>query len=94
MSGCLAAVATDADRELNQTLALAACGDAAIGTKGVAVPLAARDGERYVAHALPLTLGERRRAGAGYAATAALFVQARGRGGDCSSHGTWRPRYA
>jgi DNA-binding CsgD family transcriptional regulator len=74
-NGKLAAVATDADRELNQTLALAACGDAAIGTKGVAVPLAARDGERYVAHALPLTSGERRRAGAGYAATAALFVR-------------------
>ena len=32
-------------------------------------------GDDVVAHALPLTSGERRRAGAGYAATAALFVR-------------------
>jgi DNA-binding CsgD family transcriptional regulator/PAS domain-containing protein len=74
-NGKLAAIAAEADRELNQTLALAAGGDAAVGTKGVAVPLTARDGEHYVAHALPLTSGERRRAGAGYAAAAALFVR-------------------
>jgi DNA-binding CsgD family transcriptional regulator/PAS domain-containing protein len=74
-SGKLTAIAADADRELNQTLALAAGGDAAIGAKGIAVPLKARDGGHYVAHALPLTSGERRRAGAGYAATAALFVR-------------------
>ena len=43
-------------------------------SKGIAVPLTARDGERYVAHVLPLTSGERRRAGASYAAVAALFV--------------------
>jgi DNA-binding CsgD family transcriptional regulator len=74
-SGKLAAVAADADRELSQTLALAAGGDVAIGNKGAAVALKARDGEHYVAHALPLTSSERRRAGAGYAATAALFVR-------------------
>jgi DNA-binding CsgD family transcriptional regulator/PAS domain-containing protein len=73
-NGRLAAVEAAADQELSQTLALAAGGDAAIGTKGVAVPLKARDGDRYVAHVLPLTSGERRRAGAGYAAVAALFV--------------------
>jgi DNA-binding CsgD family transcriptional regulator/PAS domain-containing protein len=71
----LAAVAVDADRELNQTLALAGGGDAAVGVKGIAVPLTARDGERHVAHVLPLSSGERRRAGAGYAAVAALFVR-------------------
>ena len=38
------------------------------------MPLAARGGEHYVAHVLPLTSGERRRAGASYAAVAALFV--------------------
>jgi DNA-binding CsgD family transcriptional regulator/PAS domain-containing protein len=76
--GRLAAVAPGADRELNQTLALAGGGDAAIGVKGIAVPLTARDGEQYVAHALPLTSGERRRAGAGYAAVAALFVRKAG----------------
>ena len=72
--GRLAATTADADQELNQTLALAG-GKAAIGLKGIAVPLAAHDGEHYVAHALPLTSGERRRAGAGYAAVAALFVR-------------------
>ena len=67
-----------ADQELNQTLALAGGGDAAVGVKGIAVPLTARDGEHYVAHALPLTCGERRRAGASYAALAALFVRKAG----------------
>ena len=38
------------------------------------MPLLARDGERYVAHVLPLTSGARRRAGASYAAVAAMFV--------------------
>jgi DNA-binding CsgD family transcriptional regulator len=73
--GRLAAIAADADQELSQTLALAGDGEAAIGLKGITVPLAARNGEHYVAHALPLTSGERRRAGAGYAAVAALFVR-------------------
>jgi DNA-binding CsgD family transcriptional regulator/PAS domain-containing protein len=72
--GRLAAIAPGADRELNQTLALAGGGDAAVGIKGIAMPLTARDGEYYVAHALPLASGERRRAGASYAAVAALFV--------------------
>jgi DNA-binding CsgD family transcriptional regulator/PAS domain-containing protein len=75
LGGRVAAMAADADRELNQTLAAAGGGDAAVGAKGIALPLTARDGDRYVAHVLPLTSGERRRAGAGYAATAALFVR-------------------
>jgi DNA-binding CsgD family transcriptional regulator/PAS domain-containing protein len=73
--GRLAAIAPGANHELIQTLALAGGGDAAVGVKGIAVPLKARNGEHYVAHALPLTSGERRRAGAGYAAVAALFVR-------------------
>jgi len=72
--GRVVAIAADDDHELNQSLATAGGGDAAVGVKGVALPLTARDGDRYVAHVLPLTSGERRRAGAGYAATAALFV--------------------
>ena len=63
-----------ADQVLADTFATAGSGDAAVGIKGVAVPLVGRDGERYVAHVLPLTLGVRRRAGASYAAVAALFV--------------------
>jgi DNA-binding CsgD family transcriptional regulator len=38
------------------------------------VPLA-RDGERWVAHVLPLTSGARRQAGIAYAAVAAVFVR-------------------
>jgi DNA-binding CsgD family transcriptional regulator len=65
-----------ADQTLADTFATAGSGDAAIGIKGVAVPLRARngDGDRYVAHVLPLTSGARRRAAASYAAVAALFV--------------------
>jgi DNA-binding CsgD family transcriptional regulator len=49
-------------------------GDAALGSKGIAVPLVARDGTLHVAHVLPLTSGARRRAHMAYAAVAALFV--------------------
>jgi DNA-binding CsgD family transcriptional regulator len=63
-----------ADQGLAETFAAAGNGDAAIGVNGVAVPLVARDGERHVAHVLPLTSGMRRRAGTSYAAVAALFV--------------------
>jgi DNA-binding CsgD family transcriptional regulator len=49
-------------------------GDAAVGVKGIAIPLMALDGEHYVAHVLPLTSGARRRAGATYTAAAAVFV--------------------
>jgi DNA-binding CsgD family transcriptional regulator len=73
--GRVAAITAEAEQELNQTLTTADGGDAAVGVKGIAMPLTARDGARYVAHVLPLTSGERRRAGAGYAATAALFVR-------------------
>jgi len=63
-----------ADRLMAETFATASNGDAAIGVKGFAVPLEARDGTRHVAHVLPLTSGARQRAGTSYAAVAALFV--------------------
>jgi DNA-binding CsgD family transcriptional regulator/PAS domain-containing protein len=49
--------------------------EAAAGVKGIAVPLMSRDNERYVAHALPLTSGQRRQAGVSHAAVAALFFR-------------------
>jgi len=64
----------DAEQGFSEIFSMAEGGDAAVGTRGVAVPLAARDGEHYVAHVLPLTAGVRRRAGAAYAAVAAVFV--------------------
>ncbi len=72
--GKLAANDADTERALRNVSAAASSGDIAVGTKGVAVPLTARDGERYVAHVLPLTSGARRQAGIAYAATAAVFV--------------------
>jgi DNA-binding CsgD family transcriptional regulator len=65
----------DVNRTLRDIFLAAAAGDAAVGVTGVAVPLVARNGERYVAHVLPLSSGTRRSAGLGYAAAAALFVQ-------------------
>jgi DNA-binding CsgD family transcriptional regulator len=70
-------VARDAkvDQTLRSVLAAAGQGDAALGTKGVAIPLVGKDGERHVAHVLPLTSGARRRAGMAYTAVAAVFVR-------------------
>lgn len=74
-SGKLAAADAQASRALGDAVAAAKGGDAAVGRRGVAVPLAARDGERYVAHALPLASAARSCAGASRTAVAALFVQ-------------------
>jgi len=65
----------DVNHALREIFLAAATGDAAIGVRGVAVPLVARDGGRYVAHVLPLSSGARRGAGVSYASAAALFVQ-------------------
>ena len=74
-NGRLAANDPNADRTFADAFAMSGDGDGAIGAKAVAVPLAAPDGERYVAHVLPLTSGARRRAGTSYSAAAALFVR-------------------
>jgi DNA-binding CsgD family transcriptional regulator len=73
--GKFAAVDTQADRALHEMFMNANGGDVAIGTKGIAVPLIARDNERHVAHVLPLTSGTRRKAGTAYSAVAAVFVR-------------------
>jgi DNA-binding CsgD family transcriptional regulator/PAS domain-containing protein len=73
-SGRLATADPETDRALRDIFTAAGSGDAAIGIKGIAVPLTARDGEHQVAHVLPLTSGARRRAGASYVAVAAMFV--------------------
>jgi DNA-binding CsgD family transcriptional regulator len=72
--GKIAACDTGAEQALHEAFLAAGNGDVAVGVKGIAVPLMARDGGRFVAHVLPLTSGARRRAGASYAAVAALFV--------------------
>jgi DNA-binding CsgD family transcriptional regulator/PAS domain-containing protein len=73
--GRLAAIDATASHLLNDIFMTSGSGDAALGTKGIAVPLSARAGERYVAHVLPLTSGARRQAGVAYAAVAAVFVR-------------------
>ena len=73
--GKLAAINPRTDHALQDIFANASAGDAAIGVKGIAVPLVARDGERYVAHVLPLTSGARKQAGVAYSAVATVFVR-------------------
>ena len=73
--GRLVAGDARAEQTLREAAAAAADGDEEVGTRSIAVPLRAHDGERYVAHMLPLAGGARRRAGAAYAAAAALFVR-------------------
>jgi DNA-binding CsgD family transcriptional regulator len=63
------------NQALREVFTLAAQGNAALGIKGIALPLTAHDGERYVAHVLPLTSGARQSAGINYTATAAVFVR-------------------
>jgi DNA-binding CsgD family transcriptional regulator len=72
--GTLSASDPQADQRLREAIAAANAGDLAVGTKGIAIPIAARNGERWVAHVLPLTSGARRQAGASYSASAAVFV--------------------
>jgi hypothetical protein len=56
-------------------LAAARAGEASVGSKGIAVGLIARDGQRFVAEVMPLTSGARRNAGTFYSAVAAVFVR-------------------
>lgn len=70
---------TSTDRQgndvLRESVAAARNGDAAVGGKGIAVPLMAHGGERWLAHVLPLTSGARHRAGTPRSAVAAVFVR-------------------
>jgi DNA-binding CsgD family transcriptional regulator len=75
VSDRLAARDIRAHQALMESLAAAEEGDGAVGVRGVALPLATRDGGAYMAHVLPLTSGARRRAGNAYAAVAAIFVR-------------------
>jgi DNA-binding CsgD family transcriptional regulator/PAS domain-containing protein len=74
-AGRLVGCEAQADRTLQEVFAAAAEGDAALGIKGIAVPLIGKHGERYVAHALPLTSGARRRSSIVFGAAVVLFVR-------------------
>ena len=64
-----------ADQTLRGIFAGMEDGDIGLGTKGIAVPFLSNEGERYLAHVLPLTSGARRKVGVGYSAVAAVFVR-------------------
>lgn len=76
-TSCGRLVAGDApvNAALREILLAASAGDAALGARGIALPLIAQSGEHHVAHVLPLTSGARRDAGLAYNAVAALFVR-------------------
>lgn len=74
-TGKLIVLDTQADQALHEIFANANAGDMAVGTKGIALPLSTRDGARYVAHVLPLTAGERKKASTAYSAVAAVFIR-------------------
>ena len=75
-ANALHAVADDADRILRDIFTAAAKGDASVGVRGVAVPLASSsEGERWFAHVLPLTSGRRQEAGQVIHAVAAIFIR-------------------
>src|SRR5262249_10309401 len=77
-SGRLATFDADANQSLLDVFSAAGEGDAALGRSGIAVPLQGRNGDRYIAHVLPLTSGARRKAGVSYAAAAVMFVRKAG----------------
>jgi hypothetical protein len=71
----LHALAADTDRILHDIFAAAKRGDASVGVRGVAVPLADASSGPWFAHVLPLTSGRRQQAGRDLTATAAVFIR-------------------
>ena len=73
--GSLVAIEPEARRALWNMVAAADGGDVAAGHRGAAIPLSASPHGRWLAHVLPLTSGDRQRAGSLYSAVAAIFVR-------------------
>jgi DNA-binding CsgD family transcriptional regulator len=72
--GRLTAIDSQVDQALHAAFVTAGKSEGEAG-KGSALPMKGRSGERYVAHVLPLSAGEKRRAGTASNAVAALFVR-------------------
>jgi DNA-binding CsgD family transcriptional regulator len=70
-----ALTAADPKAALSDVIASAGEGDAALGTRGIAVPLSFPPQLPWLAHVLPLTSGARRQVGKNFAAVAAVFVR-------------------
>jgi DNA-binding CsgD family transcriptional regulator len=75
VSGRIAAHDPQAGKGLRDVFEAAGMGDAAVGMRGIALPIVARDGENYVCYVLPLTSGARSRTGSTLHAAAVMLVQ-------------------
>jgi DNA-binding CsgD family transcriptional regulator/PAS domain-containing protein len=73
--GLLAAVVPEAHRLLRDMFVAAESGDITAEGGGVSIPLSMSPHARWFAHVLPLTSGDRQRAGALHSAVAAVFVR-------------------
>jgi ATP/maltotriose-dependent transcriptional regulator MalT len=73
--GRLTAIDSQVDQPLHAAFVAAAKNETETAGKGSAFPMKGRAGERYVAHVLPLTAGEKRKAGTASNVVAALFVR-------------------
>ncbi len=71
----LVATVPEAHRMLKDFFVAAEASDISVGTRGVAVPLSSSPQDRWFAHILPLTSGNRQRSGKMYSAIAAIFVR-------------------
>lgn len=75
VKGAFVASDVAAQHLLADAVLAAAKGDSAVGAKGVAVPIMAACGGRWIAHVLPLTSGARLSVGRRHAADAAIFLR-------------------
>jgi DNA-binding CsgD family transcriptional regulator len=73
--GMLVATTPETQRMLRDILTAAESGDISINSRGVAIPLSTSSQQRWFAHVLPLTSGDRQRTGSLYSATAAVFIR-------------------
>lgn len=71
----LAAVVPEAHRMLREIFVAAEGGDMSVGGRGMSIPLSTSPHGRWFAHVLPLTSGDRQRAGSLHSAVAAVFVR-------------------
>jgi DNA-binding CsgD family transcriptional regulator/PAS domain-containing protein len=78
VDGSLKATSATAASQLQSAIASAGEGDAAIATKGIALPLKGRTGAAHVANVLPLASGERTETGRAFEAKAAVFIRKAG----------------
>lgn len=73
--GVLVAVVPEAQRTLRDTVARAERDAPTAAADGVSIPLSTSPHQRWFAHVLPLTSGDRRRAGSLHSAIAAIFIR-------------------